>query len=204
MKTAEGWIHHNLKILLYISADSGACLPLPGSELILRAALKNIPGPSNPEEFDYHKYLAIRHIYKQSFITLPPRRGGGDPVGVSPCRMRNRLLQSFREIGLEPAYFGLVSALTLGYKEDVDASTKKAFTQAGVMHIMALSGFNVGIIALVLGFVLGVFDKNPAGKYIKTLIIVLFLWLFALDNRSIPFGYKGHRNDKLCNDRPAV
>ncbi len=181
MKTAEGWIHHNLKALLYISADSGACLPLPGSELILRAALKNIPGPSNPEEFDYHKYLAIRHIYKQSFITLPSRpcRDGGDPVGVSPCRMRNRLLQSFREIGLEPAYFGLVSALTLGYKEDVDASTKKAFTQAGVMHIMALSGFNVGIIALVLGFVLGVFDKNPAGKFFKTLIIVLFLWLFA-------------------------
>jgi competence protein ComEC len=195
MGTAEGWIHYKLKALLYISADSGACLPLPGSELILRAALKNIPGPSNPEGFDYHKYLAIRHIYKQCFIILPPRRGGlqppqqsdlqsprrggGDPVGVSPCRMRNRLLQSFREIGLEPAYFGLVSALTLGYKEDVDASAKEAFTRAGVMHIMALSGFNVGIIALVLGFVLGVFEKNPAGKFIKTLIIVLFLWLFA-------------------------
>ena len=183
VKTAEGWIHQNMKVLLYISVDSNGCLPPPGSKLVLLTALKNIPGPSNPEEFDYRKYLSIRHIYKQSFITLPSRlcRDMGDPVGVVPrSRMRNRLLRLFRDIGLEPAYFGLVSALTLGYREDVDASTKKAFTQAGVMHIMALSGFNVGIIALVLGFILGVFDKNPAGKYAKTLIILLFLWLFAV------------------------
>lgn len=180
VKTKEGWIRQNMKVLLYISVDSAAQMLRPGSELILQTKLKNIPPPSNPEEFNYRKYLATRHIYKHSFITLPPRRGGKDPVGVSPCNMRNRLLLSFRNMGLEPGYFGLVSALTLGYKEDVNAATRKAFTQAGVMHIMALSGYNVGVIALVLGFILGIFNKNPAGKYVKTLIIILFLWLFAL------------------------
>ncbi len=178
VKTTDGWIRQNMKVLLYISIDTTAQMLRPGSELILHTALKNIPPPSNPEEFNYRKYLATRHIYKHSFITLPPRRGG--PVGVSPCNMRNRLLLSFRNMGLEPGYFGLVSALTLGYKEDVDAATRKAFTEAGVMHIMALSGFNVGVIALVLGFILGIFGKNPAGKYVKTLIIIIFLWLFAL------------------------
>jgi competence protein ComEC len=185
IKTREGWIHQGLKVLLYISVDSVSCMPLPGSELILQSALKNIPPPANPEEFNYHKYLAIRHIYKQSFVS--PGQGGEEPVGLtrrSPriwaCMMRNRLLHLFRNMDLEPGYFGLVSALTLGYKEDVDASTRKAFSQAGVMHIMALSGFNVGIIALVLNFILGIFDKSPAGKYAKTLIIILFLWLFAL------------------------
>ena len=180
VKTREGWIRQNMKVLLYISVDSAGQMLRPGSELILLTALKNIPPPANPEEFNYHKYLATRHIYKHSFITIPPRRGGEDPVGVSPCIMRNRLLLSFRNMGLEPGYFGLVSALTLGYKEDVDASTREAFTQAGVMHIMALSGFNVGVIALVLGFILGIFNKNPAVKFAKTLIIILFLWLFAL------------------------
>lgn len=177
IKTAEGWIRQNMKVLLYFAYDS-VNMPLPGSELIIRAALRKIPPPANPDEFNYQKYLAIHHIYRQAFVT--PRRGGGDPVRVSPCRMRNQLLRSFRKLELEPAYFGLVSALTLGYKEDVDAATKKAFTQAGVMHIMALSGFNVGIIALVLGFIFGIFDTNPAGKYAKTLIIILFLWLFAI------------------------
>lgn len=179
MKTAEGWMRQHFKALLYISADSGSGLPSPGSELILKAALKNIPLPSNPEEFNYHKYLATRHIYKQSFVTLTSRPIP-DPVGVSPCRMRNRLLGLFREMGLEPAYYGLVSALTLGYKEEVDSATKLAFTKAGVMHIMALSGYNVGIIAVVLGFILGVFDKNPAGNYAKTFVIILFIWLFVL------------------------
>jgi len=47
------------------------------------------------------------------------------------------------------------------------------------MHIMALSGFNVGIIALVLGFLLGIFDTNLTGRAAKTLLIVLFIWLFA-------------------------
>jgi len=179
VKTPEGWIRLNLKVRLHISIDSGTYIPRPGSELIVRTQLKNIPLPANPDEFNYRKYLSTRHIYKQAFIRTP-RRGGGDPVGVSPCGMRNRLLQSFRDMELEPAYYGLVSALTLGYKEDVDARTKQAFTRAGVMHIMALSGFNVGIIAVVLGFLLGNFDRNPAGKYAKTAIIILFLWLFAL------------------------
>ena len=181
VRTPEGWIPQRMKVLLYITVDSvNGCKVQPGSELILKAALKKIPLPANPEEFNYHKYLAIRHIYRQSFVT--PRRGG--IAWVSPhiwaCIMRNRLLHSFRNMGLEPGYFGLVSALTLGYKEDVDSATKQAFTQAGVMHIMALSGFNVGIIALVLGFVLGIFGKNSAAKWAKTLIIILFLWLFAL------------------------
>jgi competence protein ComEC len=185
IKTKEGWIHQRMRVLLYISAGSTGCMPMPGSELILQSALKNIPPPANPEEFNYHKYLATRHIYKQSFV--PPLQCAGDTAGAvrrSPriwsCIMRNRLLHSFHNMDLEPRYFGLVSALALGYKEDVDATTRKAFTQAGVMHIMALSGFNVGIIALVLGFILGIFDKSHAGKYGKTLIIILFLWLFAL------------------------
>ncbi len=182
VRSREGWIKQNLKVLLFVAYDS-VRMPRPGCVLHLNAALKCIPPPANPDEFNYRRYLATRHIYRQAFIKplqdayLPGRLV---TPRIRACLMRNQLLQLFQNLNLEPRYLGLVSALTLGYREDVDATTKKSFTRAGVMHIMALSGFNVGIIALVLGFVLGIFGRNPAGKYSKTVIILLFLWLFAL------------------------
>jgi competence protein ComEC len=180
----HGWVKQHMQVLLFFRTDSCTGSIHPGSELIVKTSLKNVPPPGNPGEFNYQQYLATRHIYKQGFVISGSWKVCDGSRGISlqamACNMRNSLLQYFSKLNLHPAGFGLVSALTLGYKEDVDAHTKQVFSEAGVMHIMALSGFNVGIIALVLGYVLGIFDRNRPGRVGKTILIILFLWLFAL------------------------
>lgn len=183
LQAGPQWKRKNIRILVYLHKDNTAFRIDPGMELLIHAPLKNIPGPGNPGEFDYRRYQTVRHIYLQAFV------GSGDwticrsSTGKSPramaSLMRMRLLQSFKEIGLDPSYYGLLSALTLGYKEDLDTRVKQVFSQAGVMHIMALSGFNVGIIALVISFLMGLFNFDQTGNTCKTIIIILFLWLFA-------------------------
>jgi len=172
----------NFRILVYFDNYDTNEMIGPGCELSVYTALKTIPGPSNPDEFNYRKYLAARHIYRHAFVRPGFRKVTGIHRSLRSwsCIMRRQLLFSLEKIGLDPAECGLLSALTLGYKEDLDARTKQIFSRAGVMHIMALSGFNVGIIALVLGFALGIFDYNEIGKAGKTFIIIAFLWLFAL------------------------
>jgi competence protein ComEC len=44
---------------------------------------------------------------------------------------------------------------------------------------MALSGFNVVIIVLALGYVLDIFTRTASGKVGKTAIIILIIWSFA-------------------------
>jgi competence protein ComEC len=173
----------HMRILVFLNRDSAADVIQPGSELLIRSALKRIPGHANPGEFDYGRYLAARHIYRQAFL----KKGSWILCGSAPlksplamaCLMRQHLLRSFEKIGMSPSDNGLLAALTLGYKEDLDTRTRQVFSRAGVMHIMALSGFNVAIIAVVLGFLLGILDFNRAGKIGTTTFIILFLWLFA-------------------------
>ena len=177
------WEKLNIRIMVYLNRDS--CTPRidPGMELFIHAPLKNIQGPGNPGEFDYRRYLEVRHVYRQAFVRFDDWSFCGSSTGRSPRAMasvmRMRLLQCLEKIGLEPSDYGLLSALTLGYKEDLDTRTKQVFSRAGVMHIMALSGFNVGIIALVISFLMGFYDSDKTGKAGKTIFIILFLWLFA-------------------------
>jgi competence protein ComEC len=184
VKDDQTWTKQNLRIQIYFDLFVSKELISPGTELQIHTGLKKVPRPGNPGEFNYNLYLAARHIYRQAFVKDGDWHdydsGHNWSVRARACLMRARLLQSFEKLDLEPSAYGLISALTLGYKEDLDARTKQIFSRAGVMHIMALSGFNVGIIALVLGFLLGIFDTNPAGRIVKTLIIIIFLWLFAL------------------------
>jgi competence protein ComEC len=95
------------------------------------------------------------------------------------CRMRNKLLACYGRAGLSPEQEALLAALTLGYREDVDASTEKAFSRAGVMHIMALSGFNVGILAAVLLFLLGGFRNRNSHRFPSIAITLSLIWSFA-------------------------
>jgi competence protein ComEC len=171
-------------IMIYFLHDPGADSLFPGDVLFVRTKLVNIPAPENPGDFDYRKYMAVRHVYQQAFIRKGNwKKDGGKKLSVRviSCRLRSKLVGIYKSLDIPPANSALLSALVLGYKSDVEAGTKKAFARAGVMHIMALSGFNVGILTVVLGFVMGMkCIRSKALNAIRTLVIIVFLWFFAL------------------------
>jgi len=183
-KNAEDWEKAGFRVLLYIQKDSSAAALKTGSGIIAETLLKRNPVPGNPEEFNYCKYLANKGIFLQGYISsqswMPGDYGNRMKLRSTAYRMRDNLMKSYAKLDLAKPETGLLSAITLGYRNDIDAHTKQIFTQAGVMHVMALSGFNVGIIAILLGFVLGIFNISRAGRVSKTIIIIAALWLFAL------------------------
>lgn len=74
--------------------------------------------------------------------------------GAGPSRGLPRWRESVRErlTRLFPERHGLVAALVLARREGVDPALRTSFTRAGVAHLLAISGFHVGIVAaLVLG-----------------------------------------------------
>jgi competence protein ComEC len=179
----QAWIKQNQNILLYFEKDSPAFQLKPGNHILGNIKLNPISSPANPGEFDYCRYMAVRSIYHQAYLSQGMWRMSEYPesgtIKSIAYRCQLKLLEKYRKIGLNKTLYSILSALTLGYKSDLDTHTRQLFSKAGVMHVMALSGFNVAVIAIVLGYLLFFADWFPGGRLLKTAIIVLVIWTFA-------------------------
>src|SRR5690606_39063385 len=74
----------------------------------------------------------------------------------------------------------MVQALFLGYRKAISAETQENFIDAGVVHLLAVSGLHVGLLLLILNFLLSPLDGSSGGKVLKTLLLLLLLWGYAL------------------------
>jgi competence protein ComEC len=171
------------KVMVYFQKDSISVNLRPGSRIVAVTRLKRIPPSGNPGEFDYSGYLASSGIYNQIYLQSGQWKLSGIADGNAfrnlAFDIQLNLIDAYRRIGLDSTQFSLLSAITLGYKNDLEAQTKQVFSQAGVMHVMALSGFNVAVIALVLNYMLVFFDRSRAGRILKAILIILVIWLFV-------------------------
>src|SRR5205814_4966517 len=70
----------------------------------------------------------------------------GPPAPPWPGRVRRFALAAFAE-RLPPASAGLLGGLVLGNRTALPADVQDAFRSAGVFHILAVSGFNVALLA---------------------------------------------------------
>ena len=90
--------------------------------------------------------LAVRSV--ESHAAAAARHGGavsGSVATASPAdRLRNALTERSRVLYGPRA--PLVDALVLGRRADMDESLRDAFAQSGLVHLLSISGFHVGLI----------------------------------------------------------
>ena len=68
------------------------------------------------------------------------------------ARLRGRIESRMRD--LLPGTWPLASALILARKEALDPAIREAFAVAGIAHLLAISGFHVGVVALLVSVVI--------------------------------------------------
>jgi competence protein ComEC len=90
------------------------------------------------------------------------------------------LLRIFEENQVVGQEFAVAAALLLGYVEEVDSELIRDYSATGAMHILSVSGMHVGVIFLVLEMLLGFLRKFPKGMLVKTVLIIAFIWFYAL------------------------
>jgi len=173
------------KVLLYLEKDERALKLQHGDKFLFQSKLNFIVPPQNPGEFDYRQYLSFHQIYVQSYAkstqwhfaeSLPPTLS----IYRWAHQLRSDLLDIFRDAGIEGDEMAVVSALVLGYKNDLDDELRRAYASAGAMHVLAVSGLHVGIIYLVLAQLLSFLDRFRHGPIIRAVLVLLALWLYAL------------------------
>ncbi|HSU49862.1 MAG TPA: ComEC/Rec2 family competence protein, partial [Segetibacter sp.] len=81
---------------------------------------------------------------------------------------------------------GVAEALLIGYRDDLDKDLVQAYSNTGVVHIIAISGLHLGMIYIVLVWLMKPFRRTKWIRWVKPLIILGVLWTFTLLAGGVP------------------
>jgi len=171
------------KVLVHLALDSNSNKLLPGDFIEVNSILNSIHSLGNPNEFDYSKYLKNKQIVAQFFLTSNTRWNkykSSFPLNRYSTIIRNRCLDIFKRSGLQSNNLFIASALTFGYKNDLNTFVKNIFSRTGAMHVLAVSGLHVGIIFLIVNSMISLLKIPFRYDWLGHFFILLIIWSYAL------------------------
>lgn len=125
--------------------------PAPGSRCTLELRLKRPHGAANPGGFDYEAWLLSEGVTATGTVRRQVCRA---PAGFSVDRLRLGLRRAFQEHFPERPAAGVLLALVTGDRSLVAPAAWDTYAATGVVHLMAISGLHVMLLAAVFGWLL--------------------------------------------------
>ncbi|MDR7129274.1 competence protein ComEC [Algoriphagus sp. 4150] len=173
------WNDAEGKILVYHQSEK----PLkPGDILLVKKKPEEIAEPLNPHEFDYKEYLARKGIFYRQFLGKDYQvilSGTATGSRYFLIHLRHAIGQMLTSKIPDENSAQIALALLLGQKKELDPTIREAYIQAGVMHILAVSGLHVGIIYALFILMLKPLKLKIEKARIYLLCVVLVIWVYA-------------------------
>ncbi len=142
--------------------DRGSFPAAYGMHLVLTGTLTGPPPERNPGEFSLRRYDELRGISGELFIEgfsgiVIRDSSGGDWI-MKRCvlPLRREILRRSGELvrGTEGEF---LKDLLLGERSGIPPDVKESFVNAGVAHVLAVSGYRVLVIAGMIAFAMRLF-----------------------------------------------
>ena len=172
------------KVLLYFQKDTFSEKLVYGDVLLLNVWPEPVRQPQNPGEFDYKAFLAHKSVYHQAYVPaekiISLSKGYTNPVYRAAYAIRDGILSIFRANQLTGKEYAVTGALLIGYTEKLDQDLLQEYSGTGAMHLLSVSGLHVGIIFIMLNVLLFFLDRRRTGRIIKTILLLLAIWSYAL------------------------
>ncbi|MEP7249026.1 MAG: ComEC/Rec2 family competence protein [Spartobacteria bacterium] len=155
--------------------------PRFGDALRLRGLAETIPEMRNPGGFDQRAYFARHDVYQSIFARYPEdgtilQTGGGDFLTRSATRAREWMRATLSR-GLEdsPEVVALINGMALGLRHETPNDIEEPFQQTGTLHLFAVAGLHVGIIAQLL-WIIALLCRLPRKAAAALIIPCLFFY----------------------------
>ena len=155
---------------------------LVGESVRVFGKLVPISGPTNPGQFDFRDYYRARsqfvsvHAMSSDSISVIESTHPWSPWKVLAA-LRSRLNEAIWEC-VAPERAGLASAVLLGNRSQLTQDRRAKFLMTGTVHLLAISGLHVGILAGVLFFLYRIGLMQRRTFLISTILFVFFYaWL---------------------------
>lgn len=159
-----------------------------GDKIQLTGKIEALPHRRNPGEFDYGEYLKL-HGIDASFTSFGFENikwlGKSDPSFykshiIYPVKKYSIKIIN-KMVGGEEGEF--LKGLVLGERSNISKETKEEFVNAGVSHIIAVSGLNVAYVLIIIGALL---LPLPVKQSYKIFIMIAFLIFYMNLTGNVP------------------
>ncbi|MCB0488685.1 MAG: ComEC family competence protein [Cyclobacteriaceae bacterium] len=176
------WNEVSGKALVYIRKDQSERKYFYGDNILIRGAPDLLKGPTNPNEFDFRRFLGFRNIYHQDFVKP------GDVVKLGSAakdlrfysyKVRAWATAVIKERIPEARDNAIALALTLGVTDGIDNDLRNAYSSSGAMHVLAVSGLHVGILYGIVILLLRPIKSLSWARWVNAIVTLLVLWSFA-------------------------
>ncbi len=171
-------------LLIYFAKDSLQPCPGYGDEIIISKEISEIKNSGNPAAFNYKRYCSFQQIYHQCYlkrndwILLRDKDAGTYNSAIFKTRsMVINVISKYIKGNDESA---LAKALLIGYKVDLDKDLVQAYSNAGVVHLIAISGLHLGLIYTLLVWITAKISVFRKFKITRLILILFCLWFFAI------------------------
>jgi competence protein ComEC len=173
------------KVLLMLNKSDSAAVLQYGDLIYAKTKFEDLSPPKNPDEFDYSQYLNNHNIYRSAYLNNGDwqnlNQNKGNTFLSLAYSLRRYCLSVFNKfISNNNGERGVVSALVLGYRDNLDPDIENSFANVGVIHIIAVAGLHVGLLFSLLILLLKPLPENRTGNLIRISISLSVIWLFAL------------------------
>ena len=178
----EGFTAKPGRMLVYIP---GRLADLGYGDAVRAGGRAYLPdSPDNPGQFDYREYLSGRGI--QAVLAVREAKdvektasGRGNPVARAALGLKQRLMEVNRAT-LEPGHAALVNGIVFGSRGGIDPGTSEVFNEAGVVHILSVSGLHVGLVAAGVLGLLALLGLSRAGFPVLTAVLAVYTYMTGL------------------------
>jgi len=168
---------------LYFKNDTNAGHLKTGDRIVFEGTSTEIPPPQNPGQYDFRRRSSIHRIYHRFYLKNDSweRVEPADKFNVRAFSsdLRNRFLNVYKSAGIGGQEYAVLSALVLGYDDEIDAGIMQAFSASGTLHILSVSGMHVGIIFTALSTLLIFMERKKSLHIPRLVILLLALWFYA-------------------------
>lgn len=184
------WHSTTGNILLYFKKDSTAPQLQYGSQLVIQKPLQEISNSGNPGAFNYKRWCIFQSITHQVFLKqneyILLKGTNTNWLQQQLYNIRDWTINSLQENIPGEQEQAVAEALLIGYRNDLDKDLVQAYSNTGVVHIIAISGLHLGMIYTAMVWLLSFFKRFRFMQVLQPFIILFVIWMFTLVAGAAP------------------
>ena len=185
-KLNNSWNKANGTLLLRVPKASSY---LPNARDVIYGEYRLLKPDHNaaPFEFDWANHLDHRNIHHITYLDTTHFQilNKAKTSFLEKCRSwsDNIILTIFGNNRDYP----VATAMLLGLRKKIDPELYRAYSATGAVHVLAVSGLHVGILAKIIELLFGfLMRRSKAKKIILPGIVILCIWLYTILTGGTP------------------
>ena len=156
---------------------------MPGDVLLSLSIPEALKKNANPGAFDFFTYskrngIAFTLMLEPSQCIKMAQANANNKGWI--YTIREKILTIIKKHIKSKQNAGLAEAMLIGYREDLDKELLNAYTNTGVVHIIAISGLHLGLIFVLMDLLIRSMAGRKRAAWAGLFISLPLLWSFAI------------------------